>query len=94
MTFYMPAGELNPDAPEVWGFLHFSKPSGLWFIDWYGAHGDIEGATMAKGDALEWCKANPEAIATMQSELATWLKKSCRIMAKMYQRRTYEIHGQ
>ena len=73
MNLYMPPGELNPDAPEVWGHLHFSTYSGLWMIDWYSlAHGDIEGATIANGDQYQWAETHPEEIAAEWEEIKAW----------------------
>lgn len=74
MTFHMPAGALNPDAPEVWGMPYRSPFSPLFLIGWYDANGNNPGVTVAKGAELEWITANPLEISRIQAEVGAWLK--------------------
>lgn len=72
MNFHLAAGQLNEDAPEVWGFLRFSKHAGLWFVDWYSAGGDIEGATLADAEAYRWAESHPEELAAEWEQIKAW----------------------
>jgi len=72
MNFHLPPGELNPDAPEVWGHLRFSTVAGLWFVDWYSAKGDIEGATMADADAYRWAESHKQELADEWERIRAW----------------------
>lgn len=72
MNFHLPPGQLNEDAPEVWGFLRFSKHAGLWFVDWYSAKGDIEGATMANAEEYRWAESHADQLAKEWEEIKAW----------------------
>jgi len=69
MTF-----EEQHEGATNWGVPRLSAYGAGWFVDWYDVSGNMTGASMAKGDALEWIRANPEAVATMQGQVETWLK--------------------
>lgn len=58
----------------LWGCPRLSEHGAGWLIDLYGADKRVHGVAVAKGDALEWIIANPDAVATMQGEVKAWAK--------------------
>lgn len=74
MIFEMPAGELNPDAPHVWGCPRLSAHGAGWLVDWYDGNGHLEGVSVAKGVDLDWIKSHPGKASEIAIDVAAWLK--------------------
>jgi hypothetical protein len=66
--------EMHEGLPN-WGVPRFSEHGAGWLVDWYDANGNKTGASVAKGQALDWIRANPGPVATMQAEVSEWLKQ-------------------
>jgi hypothetical protein len=65
--------ETSPETNQtVWGCPRFSRAGAGWLIDWYGMDAICEGASVARGEALEWILANPESVETMINQCAAW----------------------
>lgn len=72
MNLHLAAGQLNEDAPDVWGHLRFNATAGLWFIEWYSATGQLEGATMANADEYRWAEMHVAEPATEWEQIRAW----------------------